>query len=79
MAPTIRIRQGVNDLLMKRFKCSTSREVAERVGVNEATWSRAVRGLSSPGPKLFGLLLQIDGLKFGDIFEVCHVPEKESA
>lgn len=79
MAPTIRIREGVNDLLMKRFKCATSREVAVRVGVNEATWSRAVRGLASPGPKLFGLLLKIDGLKFDDLFEVCDVPERKSA
>lgn len=79
MAPTIRIREGVNDLLMKRWECGTSRQVAERVGVNEATWSRAVRGLSSPGPKLFGLLLCIEGLKFADIFEVRDVPDRESA
>ncbi|WP_219536679.1 hypothetical protein [Nonomuraea guangzhouensis] len=70
MAPTIRIREGVNDLLMKRFGCSTSREVAKNIGVNEATWSRAIRGISTPGPKLSGLLLQIDGLGFEDIFEV---------
>lgn len=79
MPPTIRIRQGVNDLLMKRFECDTSREVAENVGVNEATWSRAIRGISAPGPKLFGLLLQLDGLDFADIFEVCDEPERKSA
>ncbi|WP_433520059.1 helix-turn-helix domain-containing protein (plasmid) [Nonomuraea sp. CA-143628] len=70
MAPTIRIREGVNELLMERFGCSTSGEVAKNIGVSGSAWSRAVRGKSIPGPKLAGLLLQIDGLGFDDLFEV---------
>ncbi|MET9339209.1 hypothetical protein [Nonomuraea sp. NPDC003804] len=76
-APAIRIREGVDELLKQRFECSTSRGVAERIGVHEATWSRAVRGVSAPGKKLAALLLQIDGLRFDDIFEV-HTGEESA-
>lgn len=79
-APAIHIREGVDELLKQRFGCSTSREVAKHIGVHEATWSRAIRGVSAPGKKLAKRLLQIDGLRFDDIFEV-HTgePKQEPA
>jgi transcriptional regulator with XRE-family HTH domain len=66
----IRLREGVNDLLKTHFDCTTSREVARHIGVDESTWSRAIRGRSVPGPKLSELLLQIEGVSFGDLFEI---------
>lgn len=70
MAPTIRLRDGVNELLKDRFKCSTDDAVAEHIGIHPSTWSRAHRGVAVPGRKLSELLLQIDGLGFDDLFEV---------
>ncbi|MEO3869427.1 hypothetical protein ABGB18_11395 [Nonomuraea sp. B12E4] len=80
MAPTIRLRQGVNEKLKKHFNCSTDGAVAKHIGVNASTWSRAVRRVAVPGPKLSDALLSIDGFGFEDLFEI-HMgePERESA
>lgn len=80
MAPTIRLRAGVNDLLKEHFKCATNGAVAERIGVDASTWSRAIRGRAIPGPKLAEQLLKIEGFTFDDLFEV-HTgePRRDSA
>jgi hypothetical protein len=70
MPTTVRLREGVNDLLKKRFSCSTDWQVAQRVGINKSQWSRVLRGECLPGAKLQDLLLGIDGLSFNDLFEV---------
>lgn len=80
MAPTIRLRDGVNELLKERFNCSTDGAVAEHIGIHPSTWSRAIRDRAIPGPKLSELLLALDGLSFDDLFEL-HLdePMRESA
>ncbi|MFI7628456.1 hypothetical protein [Microbispora rosea] len=70
MPPTIRLRNGVNERLKTHFGCSTDGAVAERIGIDPATWSRVIRGVSLPGPKLSDLLLQIEGFTFEDLFEL---------
>lgn len=80
MPPVIKLRDGVNEKLKEHFGCKNDGEVAEHIGVNPSTWSRALRGVAVPGPKLADQLLKIDGFGFDDLFElVIDLPERESA
>lgn len=71
MAPTIRLRDGVNKRLKERFNCSTDTALAEVVGIDQSQWSRVTRGISSPGPTFQAQLLALDtGMTFDELFEV---------
>lgn len=79
MPPAIGLREGVNEQLKTHFGVSTDGEVANRIGIDPATWSRVIRGVSLPGRKLLDLLLNIEGIEFNDITElVIHPPERQS-
>ncbi len=70
MPPTIRLRDGVNEQLKTLWGVSTDGEVADRIGIDPSQWSRVLRGVNLPGPKLLDLLLGIDGIKFEDVAEL---------
>ncbi|MDF5755784.1 helix-turn-helix transcriptional regulator [Spongiactinospora sp. TRM90649] len=70
MAPTTRLREGVAERLKATFGCATDGEVAERVGIHPATWSRATRGKAAPGEKLARALLKTTGMTFDELFVI---------
>jgi transcriptional regulator with XRE-family HTH domain len=79
MAPTIRLREGVNTRLRKMFDCTTDGAVAEVLGIDASQYSRVYNERSSPGPNFVArLLIATDGkATFDDLFEV--VEEKDAA
>lgn len=79
MAPTIRLRRGVNTRLRKMFDCATDGAVAEVLGIDASQFSRVSTWSSSPGPNFVArLLIATDGqAAFDDLFEV--VEEKDAA
>ena len=72
MAPTVRLRRGVNARLREMFGCSTDGAVAEVLGIDASQFSRVYNGKSSPGPNFTArLLIATEGhAKYEDLFEV---------
>jgi len=78
MSPQIKVRSEVNERLKQKWGCATDGEVARRIGVSPSTWSRALRGVCAPGPKLSSQLMRASGLGFDELFELPPA-ERESA
>ena len=79
MSPPIKVRSEVNERLKQKWGCATDGEVARRIGVSPSTWSRALRGVCAPGPRLSSRLMQATGLGFNELFELPPTSERESA
>ena len=72
LAPTIRLREGVNDRLKREFGCTTDAALAAHMGIDASHWSRVTRHRSAPGPGLQAqLLIACTGIaSFDELFEV---------
>lgn len=44
--------------------------IAERIGYNQTTVSRILRGDTAPGEKFIAAALAVTGMKFEDLFEI---------
>lgn len=71
MTTTLRLRTDHLAKMRKLAGLTTNSSLAARMGVDEASVSRVLRGLQVPGPKFMAALVScFDGYDLDDLFEV---------
>lgn len=70
--PTIRLRDGATETLMKELRVRTMGGLAAKLGMDASQWSRVKCGRSNPGPQFIASVLLVASefqLDFYNLFE----------
>ena len=73
MVATLRLRADQLKKMRTLAQIETNAALAKRMGVDEATVSRVLRGMQSPGPKFMAALVAcFPGYDLDDLFEIIN-------